>query len=70
VSTQGHTEQGEWSAHVEWTEANDVVLRLHSVSTTTTGLPVIARYYQLRAHRAGVAWFKNEVTREAAHTER
>ena len=64
ITTQGHSEKGEWSAHVEWTDANEVVARMHAISTAMTGSPAIARRFQISAHQRGMAWFTHQMSRQ------
>jgi uncharacterized protein (UPF0548 family) len=66
TTTQCHAEMGEWTAVVEWRETGDVTLTMRAVSKPGPRLPGfahgLARRLQLRAHRRGLAAFRQAVS--------
>jgi uncharacterized protein (UPF0548 family) len=70
ITTQGHSEKGEWSASVEWSATHDLILHVKAISKSNWSLPwpagVIVRWFQLRAHKLGIESFKQRVLMEAS----
>jgi uncharacterized protein (UPF0548 family) len=62
ITTEAHAEQGEWSAQIEWSSDNSLLLTIHSISRLALKSPFIresnARTIQLRAHHLGMEYFK------------
>jgi uncharacterized protein (UPF0548 family) len=67
VTTRGHSEVGEWAAHVLWHDDDTVSLIVHAISKFSDTLsPLLrspARRFQLYAHQQGLAAFKRAVTK-------
>lgn len=67
VTVATHVEEGEWSAWVTWQTNGDVVLSLDTVSRPSPKEPKrnhgFMRAFQQKAHQAGMAHFRQMVTR-------
>lgn len=65
VTTDHHLETGEWTATIVRKKDNQVVLMVHAISKHASNMPFwakpFARLVQLRAHRLGMAHFKELV---------
>jgi uncharacterized protein (UPF0548 family) len=65
VTTQVHSERGEWSPAVEWRDNGDLVLTIHVHSRLVFDPPAFyrsrVRKLQKRAHREGIESFKRQV---------
>lgn len=66
ITTASHSEQGEWSAMVEWREDNTLVLKVTAISRLDPKEPPLirpfVRFLQKRAHHLGIANFRSIVT--------
>lgn len=62
VTVATHIEQGEWSAGLQWQQNGDVRLTVHAVSRPAPQEPArnhrFIRAFQKKAHRFGIAYFK------------
>jgi uncharacterized protein (UPF0548 family) len=65
VTTQAHSERGEWSPAVEWRDNGDLVLAIHVHSRLAFDPPAFyrsrVRKLQKRAHHEGIEAFKRRV---------
>ena len=65
VTTAVHDEVGQWSVWVEWRDRQQVVLVMEALSRPGEGLPdylkPLLRRLQLRAHRLGLAAFRERL---------
>jgi uncharacterized protein (UPF0548 family) len=65
VTTQAHSERGEWSPTVEWRASGDLYLTIHVLSRLAYDVPAWQlrriRKLQTGAHRQGIEAFKRRV---------
>ncbi|MDX2136824.1 MAG: DUF1990 domain-containing protein [Chloroflexota bacterium] len=61
ITTQAHSEEGEWSVRVDWADDDALWLMMHAVSRPAPREPrlihPLMRYMQKRSHRRGIEHF-------------
>jgi uncharacterized protein (UPF0548 family) len=62
ITTQAHSEEGEWSVRIEWAADNTLWLIMHAISRPAPREPrlihPLMRTMQKRSHRRGIEHFK------------